>query len=173
MKKIYLVFSYTGSFPSKIIKLYTRKEFSHISVSLDKNLNQMYSFARIYPYIAFIGGFVHEKPNERAFKRFKKTCANIVSVDVSDKQYYHLKQIIKKFENNPKDYKYNMLGFFFIPFHLQIKRKNHFYCAEFVKYLLDEINYENELPNLVKPADFMKLNNLENIYYGLLRNYPR
>ena len=53
---------------SRIVKCYTRKEYSHVSIALDENLEEMYSFGRINPYVAFIGGFVHEQIDKRHFQ---------------------------------------------------------------------------------------------------------
>ena len=50
MKNIYLILTYTGTVLSKIIKNYTKDEVSHVSISLDVELKQMYSFARLNPY---------------------------------------------------------------------------------------------------------------------------
>ena len=47
MKKVYIVLTNTGTFLSRIVNVYTRKEFSHVSISLDENLNYMYSFGRL------------------------------------------------------------------------------------------------------------------------------
>ena len=60
MKKIYIVLTHSGTALSKIIKGFTKDEFSHVSISLDKELNEMYSFGRLNPYNPFWGGFVHE-----------------------------------------------------------------------------------------------------------------
>ena len=60
MKKIYIVLTHSGTTLSKIIKGFTKDEFSHVSISLDKELNEMYSFGRLNPYNPFWGGFVHE-----------------------------------------------------------------------------------------------------------------
>ena len=73
MKRIYLILTYSGTILSRIIKIYTRDEFAHVSISLDEELNQMYSFGRLNPYNPFIGGFVHEGINIGTFKRFRKT----------------------------------------------------------------------------------------------------
>ena len=54
MKKIYIVLTYSGTPLAKIIKLYTKKDYSHVSISLDKKLTKMYSFGRINPYNPFI-----------------------------------------------------------------------------------------------------------------------
>ena len=58
---IYIVLSHTGTVLSRLIKTFTRAEYSHVSISLDKNLEKMYSFGRINPYNPFYAGFVHEK----------------------------------------------------------------------------------------------------------------
>ena len=42
MKKIYIVLTYTGTILSKIVKIYTRREFSHVSIALDEDLKEMY-----------------------------------------------------------------------------------------------------------------------------------
>jgi hypothetical protein len=73
MKKIYIILTYTGTILSQIVKVYTRREFSHVSISLDEDLTKMYSFGRLNPYNPFSGGFVHEKINQGTFKRFKRT----------------------------------------------------------------------------------------------------
>ncbi len=52
--------TFTGTILSRVVKLYTKKEYSHVSIALDENLEEMYSFGRLNPYIAFIGGFVRE-----------------------------------------------------------------------------------------------------------------
>ncbi len=58
MKKIYIVLTHTGTTLSKIIKTYTKDEFSHVSISLDLELKKMYSFGRLNPYNPFWDGFV-------------------------------------------------------------------------------------------------------------------
>ena len=49
----------------------------------------------------------------------------------------------------------------------------YFYCAEFVKYLLDTSNIQNNLPKIIKPEDFKRLNNIHEIYKGRLSDYKR
>ncbi|MFR7463045.1 MAG: tyrosine-type recombinase/integrase [Clostridia bacterium] len=56
MKKIYIVLTHTGTTLSKIIKTYTKDEFSHVSIALDNKLQEMYSFGRLHPYNPFWGG---------------------------------------------------------------------------------------------------------------------
>ena len=137
MKRIYIILTYTGTILSRIIKYYTKDEFSHVSIALDSELRHMYSFGRLNPYNPFWAGFVHERINSGTFKRFSNTRAKIYSV----------------------------------VFKIKIKFPKSFYCAEFVKYVLDEAKIKTELPDLVKPEDFKLIKDLQLEYDGFLRLY--
>ena len=171
MKKIYIILTYTGTFLSKIIKYYTGDEFSHVSIALDMELNQMYSFGRLNPYNPFYGGFVHERINRGTFKRFSRTTARIYSLEIEEEQYEKLKHTIKYMKKIRRQYRFNTLGLLAVGFKIRIKSDNSFYCAEFVKYLLEEAKIENNLPSLVRPENFKMLENLKSEYEGLLKFY--
>ena len=171
MKKVYIVLTNTGTFLSRIVNVYTRKEFSHVSISLDENLNYMYSFGRLNAYNPFIGGFVHESPKYGTFKRFKNTKAKIYSIEVDDRVYNEILRNIKKIEMEKNTYKFNIIGLFAVALHLRIKRKKSFYCAEFVKYVLDKTDLELDLPDIIKPMDFTRMDGLSLIYSGKLLDF--
>ena len=125
MKKIYLVLSYTGTILSRVIKMYTRKEYSHVSISLDKKMEHMYSFGRLNPYNPFIGGFVQESPHYGTFKRFKHSKIKILSMDVSDEDYERIKKTIQKFEKNHEKYGFNLMGVVSAAGNYHMKRKKY------------------------------------------------
>ena len=50
MKQIYFILTDTGTILSRIVKFFMKDEYAHISLSLDKDLNNMYSFGRLNPY---------------------------------------------------------------------------------------------------------------------------
>lgn len=171
MKKIYIILTYTGTILSKIIKCYTKDEFSHVSIALDQELNHMYSFGRLHPYNPFCGGFVHERINSGTFKRFANTRARIYYLEVDDKQYEKLRYAIFYIKRLRKSYTFNILGLFAVGFKIRVKAPRAFYCAEFVKYVLDQAKIKTELPDLVKPEDFKLIRNLIPEYDGFLRSY--
>ncbi len=171
MKKIYIVLTYSGTILSKLIKIYTRKEFSHVSIALDEDLSEMYSFGRLNPYNPFWAGFVHEKIDDGTFKRFKKTKTRIYSLQVEDDKYDKVVELIRDFKNNSQDYSFNIIGLVCVAIHLKFKREKSFYCAEFVKYLLEKSEINDDLPELVKPEDFKELEGLRVEYSGILREY--
>ena len=171
MKRIYLILTYSGTILSRIIKIYTRDEFEHVSISLDEELNQMYSFGRLNPYNPFIGGFVHEGINIGTFKRFRKTQTAVYSIMISDEQYKKIKETIKLIRECPIAYKFNIIGLFGAGFNIRIHMRHSFYCAEFVKYLLEKARVKNNLPEIIKPEDFKRLDNIRLEYKGSLCEY--
>lgn len=170
-KKIYIVLTHTGTILSRIIRASTGAEYSHVSISLDKKLNKMYSFGRLNPYNPFIGGFVHEGIYIGTFKRFKNTIAEIYSIEVTNNQYRKIIREIKNIKNNKLNYKFNILGMIFAGINHKHHKNKSFYCAEFVKHLIDIADIDMNLPSTVKPIDFKKYNDLDLLYKGRLKNY--
>lgn len=173
MKQIYIVLTHTGTALSTIIKYYTKDEFSHVSISLDEELEEMYSFGRLNPYNPFWGGFVHESIKNGTFKRFKNTRTEIYSLNIEDEQYNRLVKIINHFKMNTQKYSFNILGLACVSIKRKIRRKNNFYCAEFVKHVLKPVGITSvaELPEIIKPEDFKKIEGLQLEYKGLLKKY--
>ena len=173
MKKIYLVLTHTGTTLSTIIKCYTKDEFSHISIALDEELNEMYSFGRLHANNPFIGGFVHEGIDFGTFKRFKNTQTEIYSLKIDNTKYEDINNEINIFKNNKEKYKFNIIGLFAVSINKKIHYKNTFYCAEFVKYLFEKAKIENNLPDIIKPQDFRKLKDINLVYKGKLKDYNK
>ena len=171
MKQIYIILAHTGTVLSRIIRWYTKAEFSHVSIALDKELQEMYSFGRLNPYNPFIGGFVHEYIDQGTFKRFKNTMAKVYQLQIEDEQYEKIKKTISEFEQNKEKYKFNIIGLFAAGFNIRIYRNKYLYCAEFAKYVLELAELKTELPEVVKPENFKKIKGLKEIYSGKMKNY--
>lgn len=170
MREIYIVLTYTGTMLSRVIKTFTGNEFAHVSIALDIELNRMYSFGRLNPYNPFIGGFVHEHINDGTFKRFKNTVSKVYAIQIEDENYEKLRKTISDIQDHKNDYTFNVLGLFAAGIHIRLKYDKSFYCAEFVKYVLDKSKVKTDLPEPIKPEDFKRLK-AKVIYAGLLRNY--
>ena len=171
MKQIYFVLTHTGTVLSQIITFFMHDEFSHISISLDEKLEKMYSFGRIYAYNPFYGGFIHEHVHQGTFKRFYNTKAKIMSFAITEEQFQKLQDQIAWMEQNKRMFKFNTIGLFAIYFNKKITRKNYFYCAEFVKNILEKSGIDIDLPDMIRPEHFKTKKQLKVIYQGLLREY--
>ena len=126
MKKLYITLTHTGTLLSRIIKCYTKDEFSHVSIALDEELEEMYSFGRLYAYNPFWGSFVHEGIDKGTFKRFRKTRAEVYSIFISDEQYEKAKKTIAYFIENKQKYRFNFIGLACVGINKRVKRKYNF-----------------------------------------------
>ncbi len=170
MRSIYVVLTRTNTVISRLIRYFTKDEYTHASISLDKELKYMYSFGRKWTYNPFIGGFKHENIDQGAYKFSKKLPGVIIELNVSEEQYFRAKRILNEFIYNSSDYKYNYLGLINSIMHKENYYDYRFLCSEFVYYVLNESNIINfDKPrNLVRPQDFLKLEG-NIIYEGDLR----
>ena len=121
--------------------------------------------------IRLYGGFVHESINSGTFKRFYKTRAKIYALEVTKAQYDAMEFTIRQIEREKENYQFNVLGLFAAGIHKKIGKEHSFYCAEFVKYVLEKAGVHTSLPEVIKPEDFKKIDQLEEIYEGYLRKY--
>ena len=125
------------------------------------------------PYNPFWGGFVIESPHAGTFKRFSNTKVLVLSVTVSEEQYAELGNMLKEMWKRRKTYRYNFFGLCLAFFHITWKRKNHYYCSEFVGELL--INgridgVENLYSSIIQPIHFLQLPHTL-LYSGMLHKY--
>ena len=170
---VYIILSQTGSIVSKWLKMVTKDEYNHVSLSLDKELNEMCSFGRYYAYFPFWGGFVHESTKMGALKRFKNTTSKIVRIKVNNEQIDSIRKKINEMFSSKKKYRYDMLGVVLASMHVDYRRNYRYYCSEFVKEILinNGVINKEECPKIMKPMDFLKLSNVEEVYTGKLHEY--
>ena len=170
---VYIVISQTGTLLSRFLKLVTRAEYNHASISLVPDLAIMYSFGRKNPYNPFRAGFVTESARFGTFKRFSKTRVVVLDVAVSEEQYQAIQRRIHTMLVLKEHYHYNYLGLWLAGLRICYRQKRCFYCSEFVKDLLEkqEINGAQQLAPIVQPIHFLSLPSARQIYAGLLQEY--
>lgn len=171
MKEIYIVLTHTGTTLSRIIKYYTKEKYTHVSIGLDSDLKELYSFGRLNPYNPYKGGFIHEELNKGTFARFRNTIGAVYSLKLTAEQYEKINCLIKTMKLNKDKYKFNIIGLFLVSINKKYERENRFYCAEFVKYILETTLNRKLLPEIVKPMDFLKLDDMKFVYEGLFSKY--
>lgn len=171
MKKIYIILSYSGTIPSKFIKLFTRYKYSHVSISLRNDINIMYSFGRKKVNNPFNGGFIIENKKGAFYKKFNKTKCIILEMNVNKEQYIKLDELINEYKKDKELYRYDFIGIFLRIFNIKLTRRNHKVCSDFVASLLEQSQIYNFNKKLIKPKDFMNIPNKKIIYQGKLLNY--
>ena len=91
MKKIYILLMHTYTMPSKIVKIFTNYEYSHVGISLSRECDEIYSFGRKKINSILNGGFVVEKKDGEFFKKFNNTKCKIYELKVPEEKYLELK----------------------------------------------------------------------------------
>lgn len=169
-RKIYIVLTDTGTIFTRLIKLYTKSPYNHVSIAFDKQLKEIYSFGRKNPYNPFFAGFVQENIENHLFQR---AACQIYGLTVTENQYHKLVENIEQFKKNHKKYKYNLLGLLGIMFNKEIHREYAYFCSQFIATLFFRcgIPLTKKSPNLTTPDDIRKSIKLCLEYEGPLDVY--
>lgn len=172
---VYIVISQTGTLLSRIIKLVTKAEYNHASISLAPDLDVMYSFGRKHPYNPFWGGFVKESPRWGTFKRFSQTRIMVLDLTVTEAQYREIQNRIHTISVNRNYYHYNYLGLYLAAFRVPYRQKRCYYCSEFVNHLLarSDVQGAKNTRSIVQPMHFLSLPEAKPVYSGRLIDYSR
>lgn len=169
-KYIYLVFTKTGTWLSKIIYTISNMKYTHTSISFDDHFNKMYSFGRTNIDDPFSGGFVEENLYGGLFKRFSSCECLIYKVQVTKAQFEHLQELVNKFDEEKAKYKYNLLGLLGVLLKMPLNRKNYYFCSQFVSEILlkSSVFDCNKDSRLTVPSDLFAIENKTLIYQGLV-----
>lgn len=172
-RQIYIVISQTGTILSRILKLLTKAEYNHVSISLDAGLHTMYSFGRRNPYNPIVGGFVQESPHWGTFQRFPNTKVVVLSVPVTQTQYGAIEQKLAAMFAERRHYHYNYLGLVLAGAKISYHHARHYYCSEFVMAILSESHVTGvaAMSAIVKPIAFLDFPGAKQIYCGKLMDY--
>jgi hypothetical protein len=169
-KNIYLVFSKTGTWLSRLINLFTEGKYAHSSISFDNSFTQMYSFGRTRPNNLFLAGFVEENLFDGVYKKFSRSECLIYKLEIEEEQYDVLRDEIDKFLMKKDNYKYNFLGLLGVLFNRPIERENYYFCTQFVSELLikSSIYDTDKSPALIKPNDLISIEDKKIVYEGFI-----
>lgn len=164
------MFTDTGTNLSRIINFYTKQPLNHVSIAFDNELKEVYSFGRTQPKNPFSGGFVRENVQSEFLR--DANCA-IYSYDISKSEVETILRKIKEIEKVKADYRYNFIGLIGIILQIEIRRKNAYFCSEFVATLLTDTN----VITLSKPNCFITAEDIRSeigmklVFEGKLSEY--
>lgn len=183
-RKIYIVASYTDTWPGRLIILRAKLKFwnryigdtySHISIATDPTLRTMYSFARRTRHNPFYAGLIQENIQEGMFSQ--KPQVNRMAVfeyAVTEEQYQKLTEKIGADWRHRDGLQYNFLGITLqLLFGCGAARKNHYFCSQWVATLLNYsgIDLFHKNAPCVRPFDFYAALKDDLIYEGLVKDY--
>lgn len=175
-KPVYICFVNGGSTFSNIITTFTNGEFSHAMVSLDENMNNLYSFNLNHYSTGPKGGFSIEQLSE--FPRLNRF--SVYAVVLDKKSYNNLKRNLNHIILDSSRTTYNIFNILTFPFkHLFATNKLDYsmICSQFVDSLLKIANMDitNLASSKVSPQylyDSIRNNNRGyKIFDGIVGDY--
>lgn len=155
-KHIYVVFSSTPYKIGKMIRAVTREKYNHVSIALDENLTQMYSFARRYQCTPLYGGFVQES-SARYFRKGIRASVKIYKLTVTEENYNTVVQRLESMWQAKEHYLYNHLSVLTTVFHKSIRLRDAYTCVEFCVEILHELGVD------VQPGKYYGIKDLMQI----------
>lgn len=110
---------------SNFIYFVSGKGYTHASIALDDKNEYFYSFN--------FKGFKREYP-----RKHRRRSGRSVSyqLEVSTEDYEKISRKIREMENSKEQFHYSRLGVIFCLMGIPFRRKNHYFCSQFVTEML-------------------------------------
>lgn len=165
MKKIYVLLTRFPDNGSKVIQAMTGSFYTHASIGLEEDMNTFYSFV--------VKGFIIEeitryiKPDRTPFP------CQVYEIAVSEKVYKSVKRIIQFYVNRRHKLSYSRVGLVFGLLRIPFKRKNNYFCSQFVAEVLKRAKAAKlkKFTVLYMPGDFKKLSEMKLVFEGNLQGF--
>lgn len=171
MKNIYIILSQTGTLFSRAIKWHTKDPYNHASISFDQDLEAMYSFGRKRRYNPIDTGLIQENFDRGLFPYFPNARCCVLEIPVTNEEYEVMYNVVEDFYSNKDNYRYNLMGVLTYTVGLGMARKDHFFCSQFVSYILCSASCWSTNPTLTKPIDFLRIPNQKVVYEGSITEF--
>lgn len=174
MNRLYVIISCTNTKMGWCIRKALNEPYNHVSVALDRELSNIYSFARRKYYTPFVGGMVRESVNILTYNKSKNTDVKIYALEISKENYDAITQQISSMYQERNKYYYNYLGALklFIKYSGQTTRA--YTCLEFAMEILKSAGIKVSYDEMRKmtPGKLTQLLHNKLVYEGNLLNYP-
>lgn len=172
-KFIYIIVSRTDTTLGKVIQKKLGVHYNHCSISLDESLENIFSFGRKELHNVFRAGFVRESKSEGFFAKHNSSDIVVLQIPVTETQWDQVNVFLAQFKKKRSQYKYSLLGLVYCYFGIPIKRKNKYFCSQFVAELLHQsgVRLFDKEESLVRPHDFLSLGAGQVVYTGKIGEY--
>ena len=130
-----MVFSSTPYKMGRFIRIMTRDRYNHISVMLDENMSEAYTFGRKHRDTPLWGGIVKDSVS-RYDNKGNLARINVCRISLEDGQYDEVKENARKMFADRDRYIYNLLSATIAPLKKRYYVEDAYTCVEFCIYLL-------------------------------------
>ena len=137
--------------------------YTRASIGLDEDMDTFYSFVDKGFIVEKITRYI--KPERPAFQ------CKLYELEVSEQVYQRLKGHLASFVKRKPLFRYTKLGVFMCLLRIPFRRKDHYFCSQFVAEALDKSRAAQLKKDcsLYLPKDFLKLPGVRLHFHGNLR----
>ena len=169
-KTVYILLTRSDTWFSRLIHLATDDRYTHASIGLEGPSGPFYSFARKYERFALPAGLVVEQAGPSARDKRREIPCCLYALTVPAPVYCRLRRCLEEMYRRREQYHYNLLGALACYFNHPLPRENHYFCSQFVARLLESCGAVElgKAPDLVRPADFCRMERLRPVHQGPL-----
>lgn len=100
MRNLYVVLPRSETFVAKVARFLTKYPYSHVTLSLDDNLEVFYSFSRLRNDAPLISGFAKEYRSHLASKKNVKLTCKIFKIPITNNEYKKIEAFIEENKND-------------------------------------------------------------------------
>ncbi len=171
MAKIYIAFVDTPGLFADLIRFFQKQKYVHVVLSMDRGMEEAYSFGRRNPFIPVIAGFEQEN-KELIACAFPTAEYRICEMECSEEQRKNILEELHRDYRRRFQLHYAVIGLPFVVLGRKFYIKNQYTCSSYVARVLEK----NGLPiaqkhfSLVTPKDVYQYadRNLKVVFEGRL-----
>ena len=159
-KKIYVLMTRYPGYDARFLMWWTCFPYSHASVGFEEDMDTFYTFVSKGFLVESIRRY--EKPDRPSFP-----CA-LYEITVPETTYDNLKALVMTYKARKESLKYSTLGLVFCFLRIPFKRKNHYFCSQFVAEVLQkaQVLRLKKKSTLYFPKDITRHKELKLIFMG-------
>jgi hypothetical protein len=157
VRHVYLVLSAGDTMLQRTVRLVKRDQWTHASISIDKELTMMFSFARRWDINPVFGCFKHESFSDKVYRSSKNLKGIIVEFDLTLDQWQNIVDQIEGMIFDAHLYGYNYRGMIENYINRDFVDPKRFFCSEFVYWILVEngVMEQKVCPNRMRPQTLL------------------
>lgn len=171
MERIYIALVDTPGLFASLIHRVIKRDYIHVALSLDENLDEAYSVGRRNPFIPCFSGFERED-KEKISRAFPTARYRIFALECTAGQKENIREQLRECYRNRFQYHYCVLGLPFLLLGKPFYQEAHYTCSSFLARLLSQngLSLFDKHFSLVTPADFEDIGG-EILFEGYLAEF--
>lgn len=173
-RSIYILLTRTSSILSRVIHRLTRAAYTHAALVMDEDFEEIYSFTRRDPRYILPAGLAREDLRKGLYRARKDPPCRVYRLRVTGEEYERIRQRVRAMYDKRESYHYNYLGVAANYFGRQYSSPKRYFCSEFVATMVKTGGHETAVvPARMRPMDFTKMPELEQVYQGSMSGLRR